>query len=32
MLDGRIPNLISDVLADHRTASLSISKAVPCIT
>jgi putative two-component system response regulator len=26
MLDGRIPNLISDVLADDRTASLSITK------
>ena len=27
MLDGRIPNLIPDVLADDRTASLAISKA-----
>jgi putative two-component system response regulator len=27
MLDGRIPNLIPDVLADDRTASLPISKA-----
>jgi hypothetical protein len=27
MLDGRIPNLIGDVLADDRTASLPVSEA-----